>query len=131
MADRLPDDFTQTLERTWQETAVRNHDPDATGAMGAIGAILYHWRCPDCARWCRMLFLPMPVWTLPASRADGTAAALARAPLLDHFTCRRCANLQYESAERRKKGDKMRNAPRDRFIKRISGGILTAKDVTL
>ena len=94
-------------------------------------AVVRHWRCPTCARASSKLYLPFPVWTLPAALAAPEIAEQSCRPMQERFTCRRCAGLIYESAERTARPARHRHVNVwHRFIQRISAGLLQGHEVT-
>jgi len=111
LADRIPLEWTQVVERTHK-------------CLGTI-SIMRFFRCPDCGRWTTKLLLPCSIWTMLQAldlceRLPGAA---------DHFTCWRCAGVIYESAERTSRPAPGRRVNTwDRFVKRISAGVLRDHD---
>ena len=80
----------------------------------------------------------MPVWTLSQRFAGlDEDAPYVGGPDASRrvFLCLRCAGLLYESAERRSSpgvkmdGSRKRVDAMDRFVKRISGGVLHARSL--
>lgn len=118
IAQRVPHDFQQSLLRT--------HRYLRTTVMAFM-------RCPKCAKWMKNLYWPQPIWTLRmASGHQGIEAS--REELCgwytDGFVCRECAGFVYESVERRSRPlPGYRVDCWDRFVRRISGGVLGGDDV--
>lgn len=116
LVNMVPMDFEQTLERVARACAGRS--------------VVRRWRCPDCGESVGKLYWPMPVWTIPAALASAAVAAAARQPMGEGFACRLCAGLIYESAERGSRPRRGRHVDVwDRFVKRISGGLLRGAEV--
>ena len=127
LAEDVPLDFRQLIRR---------------GTMRLPqGAGLAAWQCPKCAEWAAKVYMPMPVWTIARAMGkdrDDTPPEVRLAEA-GGFFCRRCVGLIYESAERtswggktnkrRPSADRRRVAAWDRFVKRISGGVLRGGDV--
>ena len=133
LVDRVPGGFEQGLVRRRRRLSARS--------------VVWEWRCPaevrGCGCWVAKLYWPMPVWTLGA-RVSEVEAARCRG-VLEHwrgecdagefiaggFRCRRCAGMVYESAERGSSpGRRVDGTPRrvdvwDRYVRRLSGGVLT------
>ena len=133
LADRVPEGFEQRLVRL--ERGLGGGD----GAKPQAARVrVLQWVCPQvdggCGRLVYKLYLAMPNWTLLAA-LGGVAAPVDRQGLL--FLCRRCAGLLYESCERSSSPGRGRGGGRrrvdvwDRFIKRISGGVLGGGDLQL
>jgi hypothetical protein len=140
LADKVPEGFVQQLQRVDRKLGCQTTGRVASPA--APRARVWQWVCPKfdggCGRRVYKLYLPMPVWTLVDAYAgkyacDAQPSHDEAAPAA--FLCLRCAGLLYESAERksspgkRKDGTRRRLNPDDRFIKRISGGVLRARSV--
>ncbi len=122
IAQRVPRDFQQSLLRT--------HRYLRTTVMAFM-------RCPKCAKWMKNLYWPQPIWTLEmamgmASRGqgiEGSREELYRR-YADGFVCRECAGFVYESVERRSRpAAGYRVDCWDRFVRRVSGGVLGGDDV--
>jgi len=133
LAERVPGDFLQQLQRV-----DRRLDGAGCSASPArrVRSRVFQWVCPEddggCGRLVYKLYLPMPTWTLMQALGGVTT------PIDLHglaFRCLRCAGLLYESAERtsspgrRRRGGRRRVDVWDRFIKRISGGVLRGGEV--
>ncbi len=127
IAQRIPQDFQQSLLRT--------HRYLRTTVMAFM-------RCPKCAKWMKNLYWPQPIWTL--KMASGLASADLRHPgtegstnelyrwFTDGFVCRECAGFIYESVEHRSRpAPGYRVDSWDRFVKRISAGLLHGCEVRL
>ena len=91
-----------------------------------------------CGRRVYKLYLPMPAWTLVDAFAGKSAQASGVDPMrgaMSAFLCLKCADLLYESAERtaspgvNPSGARRHVHASDRFIKRISGGVMGRRDV--
>ena len=112
----VPADFEQTVLRCFRQRA---------GARGQ-----WQWRCPGCGTRVYRLYWPMPVWTIAAALCSAEAAYWATQPMGEGFACRRCAGLVYESSEAHwKPGDAGAAVFWDRFVQRISGGMLRGAEV--
>ncbi len=125
VAESVPDTFVQSIRKTHR---VVNRNP------------MCFFQCSRCDKWMKKLYWPQPIWTMAmalgetiepgASRISGTRSEDDLNQFTDGFVCRLCAGLIYESVERRS-----RPAPGyrvdvwDRFITRISAGVLHARDV--
>lgn len=135
LADRVPGHFEQRLERVDRRlgTTGRCASP---ATRGKLRSRVWQWVCPEgdggCGRLVYKLYLPMPNWTLLAA-LGGVDEPVDRHGLA--FRCLRCAGLIYESAERtsspgvRRDGARRRVDVWDRFVKRVSGGVLTGREV--
>ncbi|MCZ6850388.1 MAG: hypothetical protein O7F17_01970, partial [Planctomycetota bacterium] len=129
MRQALPD----RISRRWQQTLLRSHRPTTPGAY------IRFFACPRCQRWMKNVYWPMPVWTIALALASRDAThpeAPAGVPRpLPHrypcgFVCRICAGLIYESVERRSRPLPGRHVDVwDRFVQRISGGMLRGREV--
>lgn len=148
LAKKLPDDFEQVLTRVDRRLSARARVWQwyCPVEAGGCGQLVYK------------LYLPMPVWTLigaiggragqqareeEASEAgldgfsvEGLGGILGGLDAINQgFVCLKCAGLLYESSERtsvpgrRKDGSKRAVDTWDRFIKRVSGGVLTGREV--
>ncbi len=120
LVQRIPLDWTQVVERTHK-------------CLGTM-SIMRFFRCPDCACWTTKLMLPCTIWTMldAVGLRSTPPAACGFAPPTDHFTCWRCANLKYESAERTSHPAPGRRVNTwHRFINRISAGVLRGRDVVI
>ena len=114
IAQRVPHDFQQSLLRT--------HRYLRTTVMAFM-------RCPTCAKWMKNLYWPQPIWTLKMAMGMASREELYRR-YTDGFVCRECAGFIYESVERRSRPLPGYRVDRwDRFVKRISGGVLGGDDV--
>ncbi len=80
----------------------------------------------------------MPFWTLVdafSGRCADPPEVVPGAGTPCAFLCLKCAGLQYESSERtaspgrKKDGARHRVSETDRFVKRISGGVVTSRDL--
>ncbi len=142
LVDAIPEAWSQSLVR------VRR----AIGAQGGQ----WQWCCPCCGAMAFKLYWPMPHVTVPrwmAQMAGGghhtvstkprnvrtsgqrdrqstlCPAGQSVAPQISGFSCRRCAGLVYESAERTSHKDGRAVDVWDRFIGRIGAGRLRGRDV--
>ena len=114
LAQRVPRDFQQSLLRT--------HRYLRTTVMAFM-------RCPKCGKWRKNLYWPQPIWTLKMAMGMASRGELYRR-YTDGFVCRQCAGFIYESVERRSRpASGYRVDCWDRFVKRISGGVLGGDDV--
>ena len=134
LAQQVPLDFVQELQRL-DRRLNRNGTP--TSATPIPSRVL-QWVCPaadgGCGRRVYKLYLSMPTWTLWQA-LGGLEMEKGVADSAMCFLCKSCAGLVYESSERtstpgiRNNGQPRRLDVWDRFLKRISGGVLTRKDV--
>ena len=131
-AEGVPDTFVQSIPKTHR---VVNRNP------------MCFFQCPRCDKWMKKLYWPQPIWTIAMALASrpvpgrsvlesGSVSASMRSPeddfnqFTDGFVCRLCAGLIYESVERRSRPARgYRVDVWDRFITRISAGVLRARDV--
>ncbi len=149
-ADRKRDDL-----RVWSPTPVDPGGRIVSGPWGGLNRRLHErvpadwlqllrgrrgkqcwgWSCPRCEAWVYKLYWPARVTTLGmvvgspwAHRAWEEHGALVG----EGFVCRRCAKLMYESTERTSRPEPGRTVdPWDRFVKRISGGVLRGGEVVV
>ncbi len=118
IAQRVPNDFQQSLLRT--------HRYLRTTVMAFM-------RCPKCDTWMKNLYWPQPIWTVGMASGDQgieTSREELYRRYTDGFVCRECAGFIYESVERRSRPSPgYRVDCWDRFVRRISGGMLSGHDV--
>ncbi|MCH8342691.1 MAG: hypothetical protein IH983_01745 [Planctomycetes bacterium] len=122
MRQALPD----RISRFWQQTLLRSHRPTTPGAY------IRFFACPRCRRWMKNVYWPMPVWTIAqAMGLQIQESRMASAALWSKgFICRHCAGLIYESVERRSRPSPGRHVDVwDRFVQRVSGGMLRGREV--
>ncbi|MEM6259712.1 MAG: hypothetical protein AAGI37_15640 [Planctomycetota bacterium] len=139
LADKVPLGFEQQLQRVDRKLGRQATGRPASPATPPRSRV-WQWVCSGadggCGRLVYKLYLPMPFWTL----VDAYAGRYNDPPMVDPqpgvpsaFLCLKCAGLLYESAERRaspgkkKDGTRRRVNTADRFVKRISGGVVTAR----
>ncbi len=118
LAQRVPHDFQQSLLRTHQYLRT---------------TVLAFMRCPNCDKWTKNLYWPQPIWTMKMASGhqgtEGSREELCRW-YADGFVCRECAGFIYESVERRSRSSAgYRVDCWDRFVRRLSGGVLGGDDV--
>lgn len=131
LAERLPEAFEQRLKRV-----ERGLGGGGVETPSALRSRVRQWGCPreqgGCGGLFYKLYLPLPTWSLLAVMAGW------RMPVEMHglrFRCKGCAGLVYESAERSSSpgvltsGERRRVDAWDRFVKRVSGGLLTRRCV--
>lgn len=127
LVGRVPGEFEQVLLRRRRRLSARSW--------------VWEWCCSaaggGCGGWVAKLYWPMAVWTLGARVHEGEAAR-CRGEVGGWgggFVCRRCAGVVYESAEGRSSpgvrgdGSRRRVDGWDRYVKRMSGGVLTGRSV--
>ncbi|MEM9348429.1 MAG: hypothetical protein AAGB26_17715 [Planctomycetota bacterium] len=136
LAGKVPLGFEQQLQRVDRQLG----SPGRSVSPSTPLARVWQWRCPEadggCGRLVYKLYLPMPFWTLVdayAGRFNDPPIVGPQAGLPSAFICLKFAGLLYESAERRASPGKKKGGARrrvnttDRFLKRISGGVVTAR----
>jgi len=115
VAERIPAEFHQSLLRT--------HRYLRTTVMAFM-------RCPKCDKWMKNLYWPQPIWTM--KMAMGSDGRYLCCWYTDGFVCRECAGFIYESVERRSRPAAGYSVDSwDRFVRRISGGVLAGDDVAV
>ncbi len=122
LSDCVPIEFEQIVQRTHR-------------MLGNLAMVRF-MRCPKCSRWVYKLFLPMTVGTMGGMLGKDSLPE----PFHENkkclggllFMCGRCAKLIYESAEKGSRPGKGRSVDQwDRFVKRISGGVLKGREVEM
>jgi len=138
LAKRVPAGFVQELQRVDRRLVGQGTAGRVPMRVIRIPSRVFQWVCPQadggCGRRVYKLFMPMPAWTLwqvmgglDTGEPDGGCDVA--------FLCKSCAGLIYESSERssspgvRRSGQPRRLDVWDRFLKRISGGVLTGGDL--
>ncbi|MBI1338046.1 MAG: hypothetical protein GC164_13950 [Phycisphaera sp.] len=128
----VPEDFEQRLE--WER------DTNDRGEPG-------RWVCPGCGRFVERMYWPVRFWTVLAHLA-GEMLELGDRMVGEGFSCRRCAGLWYESNEgswgRLRVGEegggdmgitkckgRSRAIAWDRFVRRLTGGLLRGDEVVV
>lgn len=147
LAETIRPSFVQELRRVDRELGAGGRFASPATRQGkAPQARVWQWVCPEaeggCGRLVYKLYRPMPFWTLVDAFAGLAGEAACVEPGLGlgggsplAFLCLRCAGLVYESSERtsspgaRKGGVRRRVDAKDRFVKRISGGVLRGREV--
>lgn len=127
LADRLPDGFTQTLER---HPRTRNDPRDAPGRTPRFRGWL--WRCPACHAPVRTVFLPLPPATLQSLlgvdlHEDGHLIPIQHAELATQtypttFACHRCHGVRYFDSKSKDGWNHL--------VTILSGGLLYGSEVT-
>lgn len=140
LADKVPLEFEQELQRV--DRLLKRQATGRCVSPAVPRARVWQWICPEsdggCGRRVYKLYLPMPAWTLVDAFAGKSAQASGVDPMrgaMSAFLCLKCADLLYESAERtaspgvNPSGARRHVHASDRFIKRISGGVMGRRDV--
>jgi len=121
LAESIPQGFGQTLLRTHR-------------CLGAK-SIVWEWLCAGCGRRAAKVYRPVEVltvgkWLGEQETGAGDAVLLGEGRSEGRFVCRRCVGLIYESSERTSQPERGRGVNVwDRFVKRVSGGVLRGRDV--
>lgn len=131
LAGLVPEGFEQELVRVRRGLGAVQTTGRCASPATRLRSRVWQWVCPEegggCGRLVYKVYLPLPSWTL--TRFWGGVDLPVEAHGL-WFRCQRCAGLAYESSERTsspgvgKGGDRRRVCAMDRFVKRISGGVL-------
>jgi hypothetical protein len=119
LAGRVGAGFSQTLVRTHRCLGARS--------------VVWEWLCGGCGRRVAKVYLPMRVLRVGAwlgADVAGGGGGAGESGVGGGFVCRRCAGLVYESSERTSRPGPGRAVDVwDRFVKRVSGGVLGGGDV--
>ncbi len=90
-------------------------------------SVVWRWLCEGCGGWVAKVYRPRRVLTVGAWLGEAAAGERWTG---GGFQCRACAGLVYESSERGSRPGKGRRVDVwDRFVKRVSGGVLGGGDV--